>query len=101
MDRVLTKGKGVKDTRYFADVIDGGPLGFVPVSVVDAFEEALRHLARLDDHRAQLARRRQDVGLGRANHARQALLVNGTLLNVKYFDSYFHRKCEAIPLHVS
>ena len=51
----------------------------IPVSLVDAFEEALRHLAGLDDDRPELPRHVHDVGLGRAHHMGQALSKQGKL----------------------
>ena len=51
----------------------------MPVSLVDALEEALRHLAGLDDDRPELPRHVHDVGLGRAHHPSQALLMQGNV----------------------
>ena len=51
----------------------------MPVSLVDALEEALRHLAGLDDDRPELPRHVHDVGLGRAHHMSQALLEKGNM----------------------
>ena len=54
-------------------------LCYIPVSLVDALEEALRHLAGLDDDRPELPRHVHDVGLGRAHHPSQALLMQGNV----------------------
>ena len=55
------------------------PNYYIPVSLVDALEEALRHLAGLDDDRPELPRHVHDVGLGRAHHPSQALLMQGNV----------------------